>query len=598
MIQEERKRIDDLFADIERRQALVEQRGLYLTQRREEFEKHLQQKESEMRETMKRGLKDEMYAEGRKLLQQMEAETIAKQRLAKERQEEIAKRELELQQAEDRWEMEKQEMEQVCIERLRKEYETERNKRGASGGARPKELKQERVDIAEHQPDIDLQGRAPAQLNRKENRVKNRHEEHYSEVPQRDMKYKLPSTPAHDLYSEPQKRQLDRGGTDKLTQKATGHLNNAEVQLDERLVDMSIQKERDTAATFEKRQGTCTRKSSEGKTQASTQGHVVDEHREVPVAQNVVPDNTPVIDSFNTKPPFIGLFSGIEPRPRNESSFEDWKLEVDSLMATKVYSDIALTQAIRKSLRVPAKRVLLPLGPTTIPMEIVNRLQSVFGYVASCDAVLEEFYTAEQGQDESVADWGIRLEDILQKAIDKGHVIDTGKNETLRRKFWRSLYSQELKNATTIHFETIKDFEILRQKVREEEYEINASDSKRSTDTKRKPGKTATQHQPVFKDNDDQMTILKSLMEQMKTMNKDMQELKEKDKPHQQYYDYNNRGRGRGRRGQQQDQTSNRGRGRGRRGQHYEDRQANMKTDRDKTVKKVDEKEETDQLNQ
>ena len=142
---------------------------------------------------MKRGLKDEMYAEGRKLLQQMEVETIALQRLAKERQEEIAKRELELQQAEDRWGMEKQEMEQVCIERLRKEYETERNKREASGGARPKELKQERVDIAEHQPDIDLQGGAPAQLNRKENRVQNRHEEHYSEVPQRDKKYRLKS---------------------------------------------------------------------------------------------------------------------------------------------------------------------------------------------------------------------------------------------------------------------------------------------------------------------------------------------------------------------------------------------------------------------
>ena len=118
-----------MFANIERRQTLAEQRGLYLIQRREDFEKHLQQKESEMREKMKRGLKDEMYAEGRKLLQQMEAETIAKQRLAKERQEKIAKRELELQQTEDRWKMEKKEKEQVCIYRIRKEYETERNMR-------------------------------------------------------------------------------------------------------------------------------------------------------------------------------------------------------------------------------------------------------------------------------------------------------------------------------------------------------------------------------------------------------------------------------------------------------------------------------------
>ena len=95
--------------------------------------------------------------------------------------------------------------------------------------------------------------------------MQNRHEEDYSEVPQRDMKYKLPSTPAHDLYSEPQKRHIDRGETDKLTQKATCHINNAEVLLDERLVDMNKQKERDTATTLEKVQGTGTRKNSDGK---------------------------------------------------------------------------------------------------------------------------------------------------------------------------------------------------------------------------------------------------------------------------------------------------------------------------------------------
>ena len=44
-------------------------------------------------------MKEEIYSEGIMLLQQKEAETIAKQRLAKERQEEIAKREMEMQQA-------------------------------------------------------------------------------------------------------------------------------------------------------------------------------------------------------------------------------------------------------------------------------------------------------------------------------------------------------------------------------------------------------------------------------------------------------------------------------------------------------------------
>ena len=73
-----------------------------LIQRRQDFEKQLLEKELEMSNKMKRAVKEEIYSEGIMLLQQTEAETIAKQRLAKERQEEIAKRELELQQAEDR----------------------------------------------------------------------------------------------------------------------------------------------------------------------------------------------------------------------------------------------------------------------------------------------------------------------------------------------------------------------------------------------------------------------------------------------------------------------------------------------------------------
>ena len=42
----------------------------------------------------------------------------------------------------------------------------------------------------------------------------------------------------------------------------------------------------------------------------------------------------------------------------------------------------------------------------------------------------------------------------------------------LRTKFWRSLYSTELRNATRVYFEQIKEFELLRRKVRGEEYEI------------------------------------------------------------------------------------------------------------------------------
>ena len=54
--------------------------------------------------------------------------------------------------------------------------------------------------------------------------------------------------------------------------------------------------------------------------------------------------------------------------------------------------------------------------------DILDRMESVFGNVAAGESVTQEFYTAIQKQDEIVTAWGLRLEEILQKAVRKGHV--------------------------------------------------------------------------------------------------------------------------------------------------------------------------------
>ena len=105
------------------------------------------------------------------------------------------------------------------------------------------------------------------------------------------------------------------------------------------------------------------------------------------------------------------------------------------------------------------------------------------GNVASGESVLQEFYTACQKSDESVTLWGIRIEEILKKAIDKGHVSPEQKNTMLKTKFWRALYSTELKNATRVHFESIESFELLRRKVRAEEYEMATNKSATNKDS-------------------------------------------------------------------------------------------------------------------
>ena len=173
--------------------------------------------------------------------------------------------------------------------------------------------------------------------------------------------------------------------------------------------------------------------------------------------------------------PKFSVFSGEDPKPKAEATFEEWKYEVNCTVQENIHSEQSIAQAIRKSLRGQAKRVLLPMG-TSAPVEkIISRLEGVFGNVASGESVLQEFYTATQKVDESVATWGLRLEEILQKAIVKGHVKLEEKNDMLRTKFWRSLRSDRLKNATRVHFESITNFEMLRRAVREEEHEIKIS---------------------------------------------------------------------------------------------------------------------------
>ncbi len=125
-------------------------------------------------------------------------------------------------------------------------------------------------------------------------------------------------------------------------------------------------------------------------------------------------------------------FSGTEPVPKNECSFELWTLEVESLIS--IYPDYLVSHAIRHSLRGEARRVLLPLGPQATTQDIMDKMESVFGNVVSGESVLQQFYSSRQDDRESVTSWGLRLEETLQKAIRKGQIKPTQRNEMLRTK--------------------------------------------------------------------------------------------------------------------------------------------------------------------
>ncbi len=115
------------------------------------------------------------------------------------------------------------------------------------------------------------------------------------------------------------------------------------------------------------------------------------------------------------------------------------------------------------------------MGTKATSDEMIRKLEGVFGNVTAGESVLHEFYTTSQRQEESVAAWGLPLEEILQKAVDKGHVPEENRNEMLRTKFWKSLRSEKLKLSTRIYYETIPQFEELRKKIRAEGYEMQTT---------------------------------------------------------------------------------------------------------------------------
>lgn len=136
------------------------------------------------------------------------------------------------------------------------------------------------------------------------------------------------------------------------------------------------------------------------------------------------------------------------------------------MIKSGLYQEDILRQAVKDSLTGNARKILLALGTEASTREIVDKLQTVYGNVRSGESVLAEFYQAKQRKEESLSERGIRLESMIQIALYKQQILKSQKDEMLRSRFWRFLYSDDLRNATRLSYETAKDFEDLQRKVR------------------------------------------------------------------------------------------------------------------------------------
>ncbi|KAH3845463.1 hypothetical protein DPMN_087744 [Dreissena polymorpha] len=208
---------------------------------------------------------------------------------------------------------------------------------------------------------------------------------------------------------------------------------------------------------------------------------------------------------LSTRIPTLPSFDG--------KNFEEWKLETVCMMRTGLYSDYAVSQAIRNSLKGDTRRILLTIKPSESAEELIAKMTENFGEVKSVERIVQEFYSAKQHETESCSAWGIRLEALFQQAVNKGEIEERKRDNKLKERFWRGLNSEQLKAATRVSYESSDSFEKLKRKTRLEEEENNQVNA---------TGKTLVNQQST----DDRLKVLDEMLERLKTIEAQMSNMK------------------------------------------------------------------------
>lgn len=170
----------------------------------------------------------------------------------------------------------------------------------------------------------------------------------------------------------------------------------------------------------------------------------------------------------------INTFSG-DPDSKGDTTFDLWRFEVKCLIQDEVYPREVIRQAVRKSLKGDAGRVVMRLGPEADLEQILGKLEVVFGVVDVGETLLSEFYAAKQGKMEDVASWGCRIEDLLDKAKQQDLLDGRNTDKMLRERFWTGLHP-ELKQTSRHKYDTVADFDRLQVEIRKIEKEFQVAE--------------------------------------------------------------------------------------------------------------------------
>ncbi|VDH91924.1 Hypothetical predicted protein [Mytilus galloprovincialis] len=175
---------------------------------------------------------------------------------------------------------------------------------------------------------------------------------------------------------------------------------------------------------------------------------------------------TPQKITVSTNQPRLSIFYGdTTTLTKGEATYDQWRYEIRGLLQDKTHKKEAVLQAIRRSVRGEASKILMRLGTEVTIDTIMEKFESVYGVVDTKESLLAKFYSAKQKVDEDITSWSCRLEDILSQAVDRKLVKPTDTNDMLRSMFWTCM-RQDLKDISGYKFETVNDFDKFRVEIR------------------------------------------------------------------------------------------------------------------------------------
>lgn len=221
-----------------------------------------------------------------------------------------------------------------------------------------------------------------------------------------------------------------------------------------------------------------------------------------------------VFDSSTVRPRF-STFSGEE---KCETSFDVWKNDVECALRDGACSPNNILQSIRSSLKGKARSLLLTLPPDANHAQILTTLDGVFGNIYPTENLIQQFYATQQEERETVVDYGLRLESILQRCIEKKAISLDVRNEILRTKLWSGLKDSNLRNSSRYKYDTIKDVGALRRGLRTIELDLQLSSSSTATSSEKKQ-----QVSKIGKGDDD--SSLELILQKLEAMDKRIREV-------------------------------------------------------------------------